>query len=132
MAGLPPEQRQYYMQQQQLVIAQMQQQVRTHCTFCCNVAGKAMCDPCQRALTLVFLEDDIWQCLVLQQAVMGEKMEEMSQEERKDFINQQMDSLQHELEKVSAHAHHGAQTISAGLHLGHSVSQKPSCRLQAT
>lgn len=36
---------------------------------------------------------------------MGEKMEEMSQEERKDFISQQMDALQHELEKASANVH---------------------------
>lgn len=33
--------------------------------------------------------------------MMGEQMEKMSQEERADFIKQQMDSLQHELEKAS-------------------------------
>ena len=43
--------------------------------------------------------------VMLQQAVMGEKMEEMSQEERKNFISQQMDALQHELEKASADVH---------------------------
>jgi hypothetical protein len=42
-----------------------------------------------------------WHLVILQQAVMGEKMKEMSQEERKDFITQQMDALQHELEKAS-------------------------------
>lgn len=48
---------------------------------------------------------------------MGEKMEEMSQEERKDFVNEQMDALQHELEKASAHL--STQSISAGLHICH-------------
>ena len=54
---------------------------------------------------------------MLQQAVMGEKMEEMSQEERKDFVNEQMDALQHELEKASAVL--STQSTIAGLHICH-------------
>lgn len=37
----------------------------------------------------------------LQQAMMAEKMESMSQEERSEFIKEQMDALQHELSKVN-------------------------------
>lgn len=39
----------------------------------------------------------------------------MSQEERKDFVNEQMDALQHELEKASVHQ--STHSITAGLHM---------------
>jgi hypothetical protein len=58
---------------------------------------------------------DAWPLLTPQQAVMGENMKEMSQEERKDFITQQMDALQHELEKVSDNVHLSTKSITTCL-----------------